>query len=762
MNFSLASSRRVAAALSVFAVSPVAEHVARAPAPPRKSRFQNRRCRPTGARSRSSSGGDIWTVPAAGGEARLLVSHPAYDSRPLYSPDGTRLAFMSTRTGNGDIYVLTLATGQLKRITFDDVPDQLDAWSRDGQWIYLSSGSKDVNGMNDIYRVSADGGTPMPVSADRFTQEYWAAPSPTDAEHDRVHGARRHGVDVVAAWPQPSRREPDLVEHFGGEAPQYEQITKDEARSAWPMWSGDGKTLYFVSDKSGPENVWSKTAARRRRACGHGVQDGPRAVADDVVRRQGDGVRARLPRLDARRRERQGERSADHPARREPGARRGTSDADRGLPVARAVAGRKEDRVHGARRGVRGVGARRRRRVARDDTRRRSRPSSPGRPTAAGSRTRRRATARATSISTTSARARRRSSPTDRANDVAPRWSPDGKCIAFMRGAKELRVLDVATKQDRVLATGQLDRTPFLPDHPIAWSPDGRWIAYLNGGQGAFQNPSYRRRRTADRRDPRAFCRTRTADRSRGARTAPICCSTRRSARRKARSYASISSRARRGSAKISSAICSSSRRARARRPSPRRVQRRRERDTTAPRADSSRGAGSTRDGDRVRRHSPPRDAAAGRRRRARRRHQPRRQDGADRARAPRVSRTCTRTRSTNCRGQPAVARQLTSTPGFKQNAQFTADSKEVYYLENGRISSINVESRQVRPGRGHRGARRRLLEGEGRRVPPGVDDSRRQLLRREDERRRLEGARRPSTSRTSPARRTPTRCAAS
>ncbi|HXD47750.1 MAG TPA: hypothetical protein VN600_03180, partial [Gemmatimonadaceae bacterium] len=36
------------------------------------------------------SGGDIWTVPAAGGEARLLVAHAAYDSRPLYSPDGTR------------------------------------------------------------------------------------------------------------------------------------------------------------------------------------------------------------------------------------------------------------------------------------------------------------------------------------------------------------------------------------------------------------------------------------------------------------------------------------------------------------------------------------------------------------------------------------------------------------------------------------------------------------------------------------------------
>jgi tricorn protease len=73
------------------------------------------------------SGGDIWTVPSTGGEARLLVSHPATEGHPLYSPDGKRLAFTSTRTGGGDIYVLTLASGDLKRITFDDSADQLEA-----------------------------------------------------------------------------------------------------------------------------------------------------------------------------------------------------------------------------------------------------------------------------------------------------------------------------------------------------------------------------------------------------------------------------------------------------------------------------------------------------------------------------------------------------------------------------------------------------------------------------------------------------------
>src|SRR5229473_4816261 len=90
------------------------------------------------------SGGDIWVAPAKGGEAHLLVSHPAEESRPLYSPDGARLAFVSTRTGGGDIYVLTFATGELRRLTFEDGMDQLDGWSRDGKWIYFSTGSHDV------------------------------------------------------------------------------------------------------------------------------------------------------------------------------------------------------------------------------------------------------------------------------------------------------------------------------------------------------------------------------------------------------------------------------------------------------------------------------------------------------------------------------------------------------------------------------------------------------------------------------------------
>src|SRR5580765_7325534 len=92
------------------------------------------------------SGGDIWSVPAEGGIARLLVSHPATESKPLFSPDGKFLAFGSSRTGNGDIYILDIESGALRRVTFDDVPELLDAWSRDGKWIYFSSASRDISG----------------------------------------------------------------------------------------------------------------------------------------------------------------------------------------------------------------------------------------------------------------------------------------------------------------------------------------------------------------------------------------------------------------------------------------------------------------------------------------------------------------------------------------------------------------------------------------------------------------------------------------
>jgi Tol biopolymer transport system component len=122
-------------------------------------------------------------VPSTGGVAALLVSHAATESRPMYSPDGKQLAFISTRTGNGDIYRADARHGDLKRITFDDSLDQLDGWSRDGAWLYFIRQSRHRQLERRVSRRT-NGGTPLQVSADRYTNEFFSAPRRT--EDDRV------------------------------------------------------------------------------------------------------------------------------------------------------------------------------------------------------------------------------------------------------------------------------------------------------------------------------------------------------------------------------------------------------------------------------------------------------------------------------------------------------------------------------------------------------------------------------------------------
>jgi Tol biopolymer transport system component/C-terminal processing protease CtpA/Prc len=204
------------------------------------------------------SGGDIWSVPAAGGEAHLLVTHPATESRPLFSPDGKKLAFVSTRTGAGNIYLLTLATGEMQRLTWSDSPDRLDAWSADGGWIYFTSARNDVAGQGDIFRVKAAGGTPLEVVHDRYMNEFESAPSPDGTQiaymAKGISGSQwwRNGhahIDETELWLKPV-----------AESGAYRKLLAADAKHAWPMWSADGRTLFFMSDASGAENIWSTPA----------------------------------------------------------------------------------------------------------------------------------------------------------------------------------------------------------------------------------------------------------------------------------------------------------------------------------------------------------------------------------------------------------------------------------------------------------------------------------------------------------------------
>jgi len=432
------------------------------------------------------SGGDIWTAPLAGGEAHLLVSHPASESRPLFSPDGTRLAFVSTRTGNGDIYVLTLATGALKRITFDDSADVLDSWSRDGKWLYFSSNAQDIAGMQDIYRVSAEGGMPMPVTNDRYVTEYHAAPSPDGAS--LAFTARgytfgqwwRHGhshIDESEIW----------LAKLGGD-PKYQQLVGGDFKCLWPMWSADGSRVYYMSDQGGAENLWERSvkggAAKQITQFKDGRVLWPNISYDGktIVFERNFGIW----KLDVA----SGKSAPIEITRR--GALTSPEVSHLNMtggfnnlvvsPDGKKLAFTAHGEVFAGPSHDNGPAMRVTRSVGEEDDL----------VWAADSK-------RLVYLSdrdgpyhlyqfdfTNSTETRL----TDGAGgDTAPLWSNDGKLLSFVRGGQQICIYDPATKQTRVLVSkGSFPRPPFGSNRFYTWSPDDKWIAYSNVGERGFRN----------------------------------------------------------------------------------------------------------------------------------------------------------------------------------------------------------------------------------------------------------------------------------
>jgi tricorn protease len=432
------------------------------------------------------SGGDVWTVPVAGGEARLLVSHPATESRPLYSPDGKTLAFTSTRSGNGDIYLLNFESGELKRLTFDDGLDQLDAWSADGKYLYFSSTSRDIAGMNDIYRVPVGGGTPTAVSADRYANEFFAAPSPDG----KTLALAARGIASNQWWRHGHSHLDEseiLLRQDDKSGPRYTSLTSGGSKALWPMWGSGGQKLFYTSDLGGPENIWTTGLTKGTPQQVTNFKDGrvlwPSASYDGkliVFERDFsiwtlDTQNGQAKQVAIRRR--------GAPASPTVERQRFT---DRLQEMALSPDGKKVAFiVHGE---VFAASA-----ADGGDATRLSVTTAAESDLAWAPDSRRLVYVSARDgakhlYSYTFATGKETRLTNATTNDAAPRFSPDGKLLAFQRDAKELRVLDLGSNQERVVGTGRLDRPPLAAERSAVWSPDGKWLAFAPAGARGFTN----------------------------------------------------------------------------------------------------------------------------------------------------------------------------------------------------------------------------------------------------------------------------------
>ncbi len=198
--------------------------------------------------------GDVWIVPADGGQASRVTSHANNDSHPIFSPDGTQLAFASERTGSGNIYTISLQSHQPpKRLTYHNESVPPDCWSRDGQWLYFSSDYDGLRGAS--YKIHIDGGTPIQVAGDPRETHYNLAISPdgqTLAFNNNGTPWWRHGQHASGhsdIW---------IVREAVG-ADDHRRLTQYLGRNLRPMWNSDGTGLYYLSDRDGEENIWYMT-----------------------------------------------------------------------------------------------------------------------------------------------------------------------------------------------------------------------------------------------------------------------------------------------------------------------------------------------------------------------------------------------------------------------------------------------------------------------------------------------------------------------
>jgi Tol biopolymer transport system component len=104
----------------------------------------------------------IWVSDSDGSNQVQVNSADAeWTGTPRWSPDGRQIAFDLKREADWDIYTTSLDGGPPRRVTTEPSDENVPSWSRDGRWIYFSS---DRTGKRQVWKAPAEGGEPVQVT----------------------------------------------------------------------------------------------------------------------------------------------------------------------------------------------------------------------------------------------------------------------------------------------------------------------------------------------------------------------------------------------------------------------------------------------------------------------------------------------------------------------------------------------------------------------------------------------------------------------
>ncbi|MCW1735339.1 S41 family peptidase [Anaerorudis cellulosivorans] len=213
---------------------------------------------PDGSQVAFSYKSDIYKVSINGGKAVRLTTHEAFDSNPIWSPGGDQIAFISDRKGAKDIYVMSSEGGAAKRLTTHSATENLWAFTPDRKFIVFSASYQDPvksalfpgSRFSEIYKISIDGGRAEMIAA-----------FPADKINFNKSGKKFLYQDVKG-FENPWRKHHtssvtrDILE-YDIKNGTYKKLIDREGEDTDPVYSPDGKALYFLSERSGTFNVYT-------------------------------------------------------------------------------------------------------------------------------------------------------------------------------------------------------------------------------------------------------------------------------------------------------------------------------------------------------------------------------------------------------------------------------------------------------------------------------------------------------------------------